>query len=443
MSRRKLVERVLQAAPSAVGPGVKIAAVASLGLGAAGIAGSLVSGRPAAAYVALLVSTVVVAGLGVSGPVLSAIFQLTGAKWGRAYRRLAEGSLVLMPLAVVGVLLLLGFGGDFLPWAHAHHLQGGRAAWLVRGFWDARVLGCLGLAYGVSLWFLYYSFRRDFCLPQVRRRFDGGLGRWLARGIEDGATEALRCERRLAVLAPAVCIVFATCFSLLGFDLVMALDPTWISTLFGAWHFIGALFSGLALLVLASLGLRRSLPLSHFLTAQRQRDLATLLFAFTLVNTDFFWSQYLTIWYGNLPEETAYLITRERGVGTPWASVSWLSLGLYFLVPFSALLFRKVKSTRALLGPVAVAVVLGIFLARFVEIAPPILAHAGAGHAEAHALHDAAPLGPLAASALALLGCLGLGWYAFHALFTRVPIMPIGDEIFAREFGGGSQGTRP
>ena len=68
MSRRKLVERVLQAAPSAVGPGVKIAAIASLGLGAAGIAGSLVNGRPAAAYVALFVSTVVVAGLGVSGP---------------------------------------------------------------------------------------------------------------------------------------------------------------------------------------------------------------------------------------------------------------------------------------------------------------------------------------------------------------------------------------
>jgi len=392
--------------------------VGGLGLGFGGSAGT--------GWAALLVATALAAGLGVFGVVLSAIFEMTGARWGRAYRRIAEGSVVLMPLGLLGALALVLGAGQYMPWVHAHHLSGGKAIWLTWPFWGARVIGSLLVADGLCLTFLYYSLRRDFCIDGVRDRLKGRVAAIVCRGIVDGAdleAEARRCSRRMATLAPVVGIVFALTFTLLGFDLIMALEPEWFSTLFGAWFFVGHLFAGVALLALVSVVLRKRLGLQALLTETRQGDLATLLFAFCLVHTDFFWSQYLTIWYGNLPEETGYVIERTVDASLPWASVSWVTLAAIFILPFVALLFRRVKQHGLLLGVVAGIVVVGVFLARFLEIAPALV-------------HLSLPSGagalgrPLAAAGLVTLGLGGPGWWLYGWLLTQVPIMPVGDPVF-------------
>jgi hypothetical protein len=224
-----------------------------------------------------------------------------------------------------------------------------------------------------------------------------------------------------------VALAYGFGFTFFGFDLVMALEPEWFSTLFGAWTFIGHLFLGLALLALISIALRRSLVLGRFLSVERQADLATLLFAFCLVNTDFFWSQLLTIWYGNLPEETHYVIERGIDGRLPWPTLSWIAIAGFFGVPFVALLFRRVKRSDLLLGLVASVVVVSIFLVRFIEIAPPLLhLHPGAALTEA--------LVPLLAALLTLAGMLGAGAWSYAALLTAVPLLPVGDPIFEAEF---------
>ena len=426
MSREALIKEVLAATPEAAPPHTRNFALGLCALGLAGLGLAALAGA-AALWTALLTGTVLVAGLGMFGALLSAIFQLTGARWGRSYRRLAELGVVLMPLGLAGALAILAGGNAYLPWVAEHPHAGGKALWLTRGFWDARVLGALLIAYGVGLRFVYLSMRRDFCISAVRERFGGRLGTFLGRGIRKPDEEAARCGRKLDVLAPMVGLVYVFAFTLLGFDLIMALDPDWFSTLFGAWYFISHIFTGLALVAILSMALRARLPLERFLRPKQQSDLATLLLAFCLVNADFFWNQYLTIWYANLPEETGYLMTRTADSALPWRSLSFVSLATFFAFPFLALLFRRVKASRLLLSVVAASAVTGIFLARFIEIAPALLkVQPGAGLG-AVAL-------PLAAAAMVFCGLLGGGLLLYGKALTQVPIMPLGDEIFVREF---------
>jgi len=422
---------VLEATPRAVPRRIVQVALTLMVLGVAGLVLGFATG---AGWVALHVSTCLVIGLAVGGVVVSAIFQVTGARWGRAYRRLAEASAVLMPVGLFGVLVLLAGAGGYVPWTHAEHLTGGKHVWLVRGFWDLRVLGALAASWGLALWFLYHSLRKDFCTGEVRDRFSSWLGRFVSRGMGDPGREAARSEARMTSIAPALLIVYGLAFTVLAVDLIMSLEPDWFSTLFGGWYFISMLFAGLALLAILTVGFGSHLRLERFLTTRRQQDLATLLFAFCLLTTDFFWSQYLTIWYGNLPEETGWVITRTLDASRPFAGLSWITLAAFFLVPFVALLFRRIKRSGVLLVVVASVVIAGVLLARFLEIAPALLdLEAGAG--------PGAALLPLLSSVLVFAGLLGAGLLLLFHFLTWVPVMPVGDRIFLGEFTGDGEGS--
>ena len=207
----------------------------------------------------------------------------------------------------------------------------------------------------------------------------------------------------------------------------MALEPDWFSTLFGAWYFVGTAFAGLALLAIGSLFVVRLPAMARFFSKNRQSDLATLLLAFSLINADFFWNQYLTIWYANLPEETFYLIERTVDEAGPWRPLSFVSLVTFFFIPFLALLFRKVKRTRPLLLAVSVTVVVGVFLARFIEIAPGVL------NENTGAL---AMLVPLISAALLFSGFLGGGLLLIIKWFEAVPALTVNDDVFIDEMTG-------
>ena len=397
----------------------------SLALGLCGAIGLLLAfagGSPGAGWLALLVATTMTIGVAAVGVVFAAIFHITAARWGRPFQRFAEAGVALMPLGLLCLLALVLGGHAWLPWLQVDHLTGGKHAWLVRGFWDVRVLLTLVCTYALSLTFVYYAWRRDFCLGEVRAAFTGRLGAWLGRGITDAEREMARCTRRLDVLAPAVIIVYALAFSFLAFDLIMALEPDWYSTLFGAWYFISHLFVGLAAIVLITTVLWRRLSLERFVSMPRQRDLATLLFAFCLVHMDFFWSQFLTIWYAHLPEFTFYLIDRTLDPALPYHHLTWPALAAFFFIPFGTLLFRRVKSSRLLLSAVAIIAISGVLLARFIEAAPALLT-----------LDSPSVTGlflPLAATALVALGVIGVAIPLYQRLLTSIPLMPLSDEVF-------------
>ncbi len=107
-------------------------------------------------------------------------------------------------------------------------------------------------------------------------------------------------------------LAFALVLSLIGFDLVMSMDPHWYSTLFGAYTFVKAFYVGLgAVIILASL-LHLHPKVDFLLPPSSFHDIGKLFFAFCMLWGDFFYVQLVVIWYGNIPEETAYMIQRTQ-----------------------------------------------------------------------------------------------------------------------------------
>ena len=194
----------------------------------------------------------------------------------------------------------------------------------------------------------------------------------------------------------------------------MSLSPHWYSTLFGMYFFTGAFYSSLAFLFLLTLLFFKPFDLGNFVGEKQFHDLGKLLLGFCLVTGDFFFSQFLVIWYGNLPEETRFVITRVNSA--PWKPLAWTVLSLGFALPFIALLSRKAKMRRGVMLVVSIIILIGMWLERFLLVAP--------------SLWKGQDL-PLGFSEFFIsLGFLGLMSLSLLWFFKRFPSLPVSDPLF-------------
>ncbi len=149
-------------------------------------------------------------------------------------------------------------------------------------------------------------------------------------------------------------LLFGFSLTFAAFDLLMMLDSTWYSTIFGVYYFAGCAVAAFATLLLSVLLLKRFKLVPDVFSDEVQRDLGRLLFAFV-----FFWgyiafSQYMLLWYANMPETTGWLVRRGMSTATGYAnSWGWLAVFLlfsHFLIPFAGIMSRHVKSnSRAMI----------------------------------------------------------------------------------------------
>jgi hypothetical protein len=147
--------------------------------------------------------------------------------------------------------------------------------------------------------------------------------------------------------------------SLIGYDLVMSLDPHWYSTLFGAYTFVKAFYIGLGGLIVLASTLHLNPAIDFKLNSSDFHDIGKLFFAFCLVWGDFFYVQLLVIWYGNIPEETAYVI--ERTMTPPWNALAWF-----------VLLNKKIKTKPRFMSILCAVVIMGICLEHILLIGPAL-----------------------------------------------------------------------
>jgi hypothetical protein len=146
---------------------------------------------------------------------------------------------------------------------------------------------------------------------------------------------------------PAV-VAFGFTLTFASFDWLMSLDAHWFSTIFGVYFFAGCAVGAIAALILAAQYLQQRGLLKESITVEHYHDLGKLLFGFV-----FFWgyiafSQYMLIWYANIPEETQWFLVRQTG---GWAGISLILLFGHLLLPFPGLLSRHVRRNRlALMG---------------------------------------------------------------------------------------------
>ncbi len=161
-----------------------------------------------------------------------------------------------------------------------------------------------------------------------------------------GPQRRVRLTARMQRASAPSLVVFALTISFAAFDLLMSLDPHWYSTMFGVYYFSGSVVGFFALLPVITILLQRSGRLANAITPEHYHDMGKLVFAFTVFWAYIAFSQFMLIWYANIPEETGWMIRRTTG---GWAGVSWLLLFGHFVVPFFVLLSRFVKRRRRLL----------------------------------------------------------------------------------------------
>lgn len=382
-----------QANPRAI-PGALLGACAVLILiGAAAFAMGLAS-DPATAWRAFHVNYLYFGALAQGGVVVACVFVIVGAKWPGPVRRLAEGLGAWAPITFV--LFLVDFLGReyiYSPWLH--NPPPAKAAYLnaTRLFWMD--LGILGVLAVLTMAFLYNSVRPTLGNATGR----GGMyGRWTSGWRGDEAEReigASRCRK----LAPLICLFYAVGWTFISFDQVMSLTPTWYSNLFGAYFCWGGFLSAICATAFLMVLHRNSPGLEDQITKARMHDIGKMMFAFSIFWMYLFFSQYLVIWYGNLPEETQFFEARlgsqfmvdKAGINMmaladtwnlkffwerlaePYAKVTLFVWLCCWVVPFWVLLGQRPKKTPAILGSVAFVVLFGFWLERNVLVWPSLV----------------------------------------------------------------------
>ncbi len=279
--------------------------------GAAAFLWGVLGSDPRATWGIYLVNLLFWSSFAITGPALAGMMQMTEARWSPSVKRLALTTAGFLPVSFVGFVILF-FGRSVLFSWVSHPLEK-NAAWLNVPFMSLRIaVGSLAL-YWVALTFAKAVFAQD------------------APGADSPEAHARRNR-----LATVLLILFVVILSLWGFDLMMSLDPIWHSALFGGYYVVTSLYTGFGLVTFLTIraNARGVIQVSPSVI----QDMAKLTFAMCVMWMYFFFSQYLVIWYGNVPVETRFFLSRF--FNPPWGHIAWAIFIVGWLVPFAYLLKR-------------------------------------------------------------------------------------------------------
>jgi hypothetical protein len=329
------------------------------------------------AWRALLINFIFFTPLAAGMVLWPAVLRLCEGKWSKTIEPTALSALAFAPLSLVAFVLLWLGKAHWAAWTHAEHLH--NAAWLNPPFLFTRDLVGLLVFWGLAAWFVRRARQRtaSILLALQSSSSSSSFSSSIAVPVDEGGEESrTRTSTRTRTMedpgdpprapgALAAWLAFAYCvvFTLLAFDLVMALDPHWFSTLFGAYFFMSGLYGALAAWTLiVILGGRAEVEQRH--------DLGRLFVAFSLITTYMMFSQLLPIWYENFPEEARFVLPRLRT--PPWPAIGVVLLAVVYLGPLVALLTRWAKRTPWFLGLVSLAVLAGLWVERWWLVTPTL-----------------------------------------------------------------------
>jgi hypothetical protein len=333
----------MTAATTSVQPGLgrnfSVVAIGAIALGVLAFGSGLLLGEAPRSIGALMASWIFFAGAAAGALAFRAFFQIVDAKWARPLASIAIAQTAFAP-AAIGVLLVILIGVGVTPILHANE-----GVWLRTPFVVVRELVLTGGLFGFA---------------------------WLKLRAKPSATSAV-----------VYCLLFAIVLSVWAFDFVLGPDATFQSTIIGPYVFMSSFAAGTGFLTLAALR-------SGKLTERQRRDLGAFLVALSIFWGYMFWSQYLPIWYGNLPEEVTYALARSA------AGVIVVVLCV-FAAPFAFLLHPKGRTTPRILATLVVVQLFGFWLNCQMLVVPSIASGATVG------VRDVL-------IALGMLGAFALSW---------------------------------
>jgi hypothetical protein len=357
-----------------------------VGVGAAAAGYAMDAKRFAFSY---LVGFLFVATIALGGLFFVQLQHLTAAGWSVAARRQMEWLAGLMPV-VAGLFV------PVLVFAHTlyHHWMGPEAAkdeilqkkagYLNEPFFYGRAVFYIAVWVAFALYFTRTSKKQD----------------------ETG--DVTLSKKMQAVSAPAT-ILFALTVTFAAFDWVMSLDPHWYSTIYGVYVFAGCATSSLSVLALMTIQLQGKGYFVKISTVEHRHDIGKLLFGFIVFFAYIGFSQFLLIWYADLPEETTFYHARWDDNG--WAAVSLSIFIGHFVIPFLLLLSRHVKRSAVGLMLGAVIMIVMHYIDLYWLVMPTL----------DHHLHFSV------VDVCGLLGPLGICAYFVARQAAQGPLYPIRD----------------
>src|SRR5262249_32410679 len=167
------------------------------------------------------------------------------------------------------------------------------------------------------------------------------LALWFARkSAKQDETGDPKLTVQMKMVSSPMLFVFAFTLTFAGVDWIMSLDPFWYSTIFGVYIYSGSVVSSLAALAVITLLFQQTKILRRVSTVEHRHDIGKLMWAFVIFWGYIAFSQYMLIWYANLPEETVFY--RNRWTGS-WIAVSLILLFRHFAIPSLGLMSRHGK----------------------------------------------------------------------------------------------------
>lgn len=292
----------------------------------------------------LLIVTFYLVTLALGGALFIALTYVSNAGWNVAFRRIPEAMAVLLAPASVAILIVLAVGRGHYSW----HSEGDAGTFWFKELWMNPTFWMLRAIVYIALWII---FARAIVAVSRRQDQSHGVGPTLL-------------NRQLSGL---FLVVFAVTFSLASCDWLMLLEPMWFSTAWGVYNFAGMTQATLAAMIVLAIVLSDRGPLRGRFTVDHLHDLGKLLLGFSCFWMYIWFSQYMLIWYTNMPEETSYYLVRTRGA---WGPIMVVNILLNWVAPFFILLPKPCKRSKSVMIKVAVIVLIGRWVDLYVMVFP-------------------------------------------------------------------------
>lgn len=336
----------------------------------------------------LLINNFYYVSLALAGGFFLSVLYVTNAGWATNLKRIPEAMMSFLPVAFV-LMLLLFFGMHSLyHWTHAEAvlhdpLLQHKAPYLNIPFFFIRMVAYFAIWIFFAYLFKKYSRKQD-------------------------SNPDLKFHRYSIRNSAIFILVFAFTYSLASYDWLMSLEPHWYSTIFAVYTFASLFLHGLAAITLIVVILKDKGIFGKLLTEEHLHDLGKMIFAFSTFWAYIWVSQYLLIWYANIPEETVYYKIRTD---PNWIWLFILNLTLNWVIPFLILMPRAAKRSSMVLRRVCITLLIGYWLDIFLLVAPNVMKNRSIGIFEL----------------LIALGYAGLFVFVISKALEKAPLIPRND----------------
>lgn len=312
-------------------------------------------------FTAIWINNVYFTGLAVIGLFWVAIQYVAQAGWSAGFLRVPLAMASWLPIAGVLMLLTFLFGShDLFHWTHEYLYEiggaeydpiiAGKEGYLNTFFYIGRMVAYFAI-WTAAFWYI----RKTAIAEDVH----GGTSYWYT----------------LRKYSAIFIVLFAVTSSTSAWDWVLSVDPHWFSTMFGWYVFSSWWVSGIAAITFIVVLLREAGYLK-VVNSNHLHDLGKFIFAFSIFWAYIWFSQFMLIYYANIPEESIYYI--ERLADDHYAPVFFINLVINFLFPFLVLMTRDAKRQTIFLKIVCAVILFGHWLDFYLMITPGVMKDHGA-----------------------------------------------------------------